>query len=174
MAATCKRLVSFPSATHMLKAVRFNRAATAYSLVELVLVLAIMAIITALAVPRYNNSVWRYRADAAAKRIASDLELAQSRAYSRNASQSAVFSIATNSYQLAGIADLNHPNQPYTVNLADPPYFAVLKSVSFAGSNTISFDGYGQPTNPGSITLVAGVEKRTITVDLSSGQATIK
>ena len=128
-----------------------------FSLVELVMVLAIMAIITALAVPHYNSSVSRYRADAAARRIASDLELAQSRAY-----------------QLAGIADLNHPDQPYTVRLADPPYFAVLKSVNFAGSNTISFDGYGQPTNPGAIILGVGVEQRTITVDPSSGQATIK
>ena len=158
----------------MLKAVRFNRTPTAYSLLELVLVLAIMAIITALAVPRYNSSLSRYRADAAARRIANDLELTQSRAYSRNATQSAVFSIASNSYQLAGIADLNHPNQPYTVKLADPPYFAVLKSVNFAGSNTVSFDGYGQPTNPGVIILVVGVEQRTITVDPSSAQATIK
>ena len=158
----------------MLKAVRINRSPTAYSLIELVLVLAIMAIVTALAVPRYNRSVWRSRADAAAKRIASDLELAQSRAYSRNSDQSAVFSVSTNSYQLAGIADLDHPNQPYTVRLADPPYFAVLKSVNFAGSNTASFNGYGQPTNPGTIIIAAGVEQRTITVDLSSGQATIK
>lgn len=158
----------------MLKAVRLDRTATGYSLIELVLVLAIMGIITALAVPRYSNSVARYRADAAARRIASDLELVQSRAYSRNATQSAVFSIASNSYQLSGIADLNRPNQPYTVRLADPPYFAVLKSVNFDGSNTASFNGYGQPTSPGTIVLAVGVQQRTITLDLSSGQATIK
>jgi prepilin-type N-terminal cleavage/methylation domain-containing protein len=151
---------------------RFDRRG--FSLVELVLVLAIMAIVSALAVPRYYSSVARYRADAAARRIASDLELAQSRAYSRNATQSALFSIGSSSYQIDGMADPYHPSQPYTVRLGESPYFARLKSVNFAGSNTLSFDGYGQPASAGTIVLAVGMEQRTITIELSSGRSRIQ
>jgi len=153
---------------------RLERIPAAFSLVELVLVLAIMVIVTAMAVPRYSNSVARYRADSAARRIASDLELVQSRAYSRNAMQSAIFSVSSNSYQISGISDLNHPGQPYIVRLADPPYFATLKSANFGGSSTISFDTYGQPANVGTIVVSVGIEQRTIIVDLSSGRAKVQ
>jgi len=145
-----------------------------FTLVELVVVLAIMAIVAALAVPRYANSLARYRADAAARRIASDIELLQSRAYSRNATHSAVFSVVSNSYLLAGILDPDHPNLPYTVRLADPPYFAVLKSANFAGSNALAFDAYGQPASAGVVVISVGSEQRTISVELSSGRSKVQ
>jgi type II secretory pathway pseudopilin PulG len=139
-----------------------------------VLVLAIMAIVTAMAVPRYSSSISRYRADAAARRIASDLEMAQSRAYSRNTMQSVIFSIGSNSYEVVGISDLNHPAQPYVVRLNEPPYSATLKAVNFGGESTVSFDAFGQPMNAGSVVVSVGSEQRTVTLDPSSARAKIK
>ena len=43
---------------------------------ELVLVMVIVATLAAIAVPRYAQATSRYRADAAARRIAADLSLA--------------------------------------------------------------------------------------------------
>src|SRR5947209_10986433 len=56
------------------------RRCRAYSLVELVLVLVTLAIMWGIAAPRYANSMSRYRAEAAARRIASDFALARAQA----------------------------------------------------------------------------------------------
>src|SRR5204863_23675 len=54
----------------------------AFSLIEITLVLMVMGVLAALAVPRYASALARYRADAAARRIVADLDLARTTARS--------------------------------------------------------------------------------------------
>src|SRR3954468_23135565 len=136
-----------------------------FSLIELMLVIAIIAVVSAMALPRYANSLHAYRATMAAKRIASDLQLAQYRARSLSTTRTVSFTTSSSSYQLVGETDLKTASSTYTVQLGDLPYRAKITSVQFgptAGAASVSFNGFGMPNNGGSITLTSGNATRTI------------
>src|SRR5687767_1140695 len=80
-------------------------APAALTLVEMVLVVAITALISAIALPRYANSIARYRAESAARRVAADLALAQNSASTTGRPQSIVF--VARGYQMPGLAHLD-------------------------------------------------------------------
>src|SRR5437762_6551307 len=80
-------------------------AVRAFSLIEMVLVLTIIAIASAIAVPRYVGSIARYRAETAARRVAADLALAASHAADSGKTQSVVF--VARSYQMPGMQHLD-------------------------------------------------------------------
>ena len=146
----------------------------AFSIVELLMVLCIMAVLSAIAIPRYAASLARYRADATASRIAQDLEMIQSRAYSLSTTQSVIFSVSSNSYQVVGMSDPSLSSQPYIVRVSAAPYCATLQTVNFGGSNTISFDAFGQPATSGTVVISVGQEQRTVTINQSSGRASVQ
>ena len=145
-----------------------------FSLLELLMVIAVMAIIVAIAEPRYAAAVSRYRASAAAQRIVADLGLAQAKARHLSTSRIVVFTVATSTYQLTGEADLSHPASTYTIALGDKPYQATLVSVNFAGAAQVTFNGYGVPSSGGTIVVKAGNATNTITVDADTGVSTIQ
>lgn len=145
-----------------------------FSLLEMVIVVVVLAIITAIAQPRYAAAVSRYRASAAAQRIAADLSLAQAKARYLSTSRVVVFTVATSTYQLTGEADLSHPASTYTITLSDKPYKATLVSVNFAGAAQVTFNGYGVPNSGGTIVVSAGNATNTITIDADTGVATIQ
>jgi prepilin-type N-terminal cleavage/methylation domain-containing protein len=156
------------------------RLALGFSLVELMLTLAIIALLSAIAVPRIANSAAGSRASAAAQRIAADLNMARSRANITSTALTVTFTFATNQYQIPGIPDLVQPTSTYTVNLADEPYRAVLTSTTFTGSTQttgaaqLSFNGYGVPSSGGTITISSGNASKVITIDAGSGRAQVQ
>ena len=145
-----------------------------FSLMELALVTAIVATLAAIAVPRYAQATSRYRADAAARRIAADLSLAQSRARTSSRSQTVSFSPYTNSYQIHWTAGLDRSTEPYVVNLSDPPYHATLIEAELAGDEAIVFDGWGIPDGDGMIVVRAGNVKKCIVINQETGKATVQ
>lgn len=154
-----------------------KRPARAFSLVELVLMLAIIGITAAIGAPRYANSVALYRSQMAAQRIAGDLNLARSRARSSSLGQTIVFSVATNAYSLPGVAGLSgeaSPSTSYTVKLASEPYSATLLTADFSGTATASFDRYGQAQAGGTVTVRSGSFTQTVTLDGVTGLAAIQ
>jgi prepilin-type N-terminal cleavage/methylation domain-containing protein len=149
----------------------------AFSLVELLLVVSILAVMAALAVPRYVTALDDYRAEHAARRIASDIAAAQSTARATATSQSITFSLDTDSYQLpAAVAG----NSPATITLRDAPFNADLTAAAFAPagqtqtSTTLTFNGFGVANAGGSLTVRAGGSSRTISVEQDSGTTTTK
>jgi Tfp pilus assembly protein FimT len=140
---------------------------------ELVLVLAIIAILAAIAAPRYGRSATRYQADLAAQRVMADLALAQSTARAVSSSRMVVFNMGTHSYSIQGWASMQDRPAPYVVDLAKPPYEATLGDVDFNSSATITYNGWGQPDSGGTIVLQVGSEQRTIYVDSETGQASL-
>ena len=151
-----------------------GRRQPAFSLVELILVMAIITVLSAMAVPRYVGAQQRYRADAAAQRIVVDLAMARSRANTTSTSQSVVFTLATSQYQMPGVPDLKNSGGTYTVLLGGAPYQATLVSADFGGTAQVTFDGYGVPNSGGTLVVKAGGFQRTISLDASSGKATWK
>lgn len=144
----------------------------AFSLIELVCVIAIIAVLSAIALPHWSAAVQGQQMNMAVKRISSDIALAQSRANYGSAAITLSFSPVTNSYQIVGMPDPDRPAQTYTVNLSANPYNLTLTSANFGGSTNLGFDGYGTPLTGGTIVVSQGTTSRTITVDATSGRVT--
>lgn len=145
-----------------------------FSLLELLLVLAIIATLTAIAAPRYQGSLSRYRADLAAHRIVADLTQARSSAKAASASRTVAFSIADNTYHIPELPPLDGDSGSYSVALSERPYQAGLISANFGGDAEIVFNGWGLPDSGGTIILAVGTEQRTVTVDTETGRASIQ
>src|ERR1051325_1664892 len=159
--------------------------APAYTLIELVMVMAIMCILAAMAAPRLGDSLARQRADGASNRIVSDLAYARALARMTSSSVTVTFDPSRNKYTIPSASDplLNTP-APYVVNLAASPYSANLlggaaASVSVAtpltgNTNTfsITFDGFGEPSTTGWIVIKSGGWLREVSLD-SSARTTI-
>ncbi len=145
-----------------------------FSLLEVLLVLAIMGIAAAVAVPRYSRAGARYRADLAARRVAADLRLAQSQAKAASSARTVAFSVATEQYQLIGISSPDGVLGDYTVSLSAEPYEADLTSANFNGSSQVIFNGWGLPNNGGTVVISVGGQQRTVTVDRVTGKMSIQ
>ena len=150
-----------------------NRGFTA---MELVIVVLILGILAAAAVPKYADALNRFRVDAAARRIAADLATAQARARAASSNVSIVFTLPPQGsrYQIVGMADPDRPATTYTVNLADSPYQVTLGSANLGGDATLIYNGYGTPDTGGTIVVQAGQYTKTITVEATTGMAAIQ
>ena len=152
---------------------RINR--DGFTLLELAIVLLITAILTAVAVPKWAGALQSFRASTAASRIAADLALAQSAAYSSSASKTVNFSVADSQYTLVGVAPLKRSTGSYIVSLADHPYRCTLVSVwGQTGPQSITFDGYGKPNRGGTIIVAAGGNQKSIVINADSGVAVVQ
>jgi len=144
------------------------------SLIELVLVVAILAVFAAIAAPRYGRASGRYRLDLAVGRVMADLRLAQSAARARSASCTVVFTVDTAQYQVTGLPAPDGQTGDYTVRLSAEPYRAQLVSVSFGGVPQVVFNGWGIPSSEGTVTVGIGNEQKTIAVARNTGQVQIQ
>jgi Tfp pilus assembly protein FimT len=138
------------------------------------MVMAIIAIAGAIATPRWAQSLGRYRADAAARRIVADLLLAQTNARATSTAQTITFSPGQDSYTLSGLTNPETGAGTYTVSLSGAPYLADLTSADFALALPLTFNGFGSPSTGGQVTVTTGGFSRTITIDADSGAATIQ
>ena len=125
------------------------------SLAELLIVLAIMAVLAALAAPRYAAAAQRRRFQTAALRIQADVALARESARATSSSRTLRFSTAENSYELLGSNALNG-GQPGSVQLGEAPYQATLTYADFGGAPDLVFDGYGRIVTTGEVRLRIG------------------
>ncbi len=136
-----------------------------FTLAELLLVMVILGMLTAIAAPRYSGFIARRHVEAAARRVAADLSLAQRRARSSSASQAVNFNVPGDFYELPGVSDPDHKSLAYKVSLGDEPYRATIVSADFGGTADVTFDGYGVPDSGGWVTLGVGTYRKTVTVD---------
>ena len=144
-----------------------------FSLLELVLVAAIIAIVAGIAIPRYGRAAGRYRADLAARRVAADLRQGQLYARMTSTSCTVAFTLATSTYQVMNAPSLDGTGGTYTVDLRCPPYEARIVSASFGGATQVVFSGWGLPGKAGTVVVAAGSEQRTIAMNGQTGQVTI-
>ena len=135
------------------------------TMLELLCALGIIAAMAAAGTPKFARSIAARRADSAARRVAADIEWLRAAARLTSTSQSMTFNTSTNSYSLAGFTSPDVPGAAYSVNLASSTYKSTMTSVSFAGSTSLSFSGYGVPSSGGTVSLKSGKTTRTVTVD---------
>jgi type II secretory pathway pseudopilin PulG len=141
------------------------------TLIDLAITVLVVGILAAAAVPRFAGALHTYRADAAAKRVAADLNFARDQAIATSVAQTVTFASNGKSYALNGVSDPDHPSRSYEVVLAEEPY-AVKANVSLGSSKSVTFDIYGRPDHGGTITVSAGSESKVVTVDATTGRAT--
>ena len=152
---------------------RRHPADRAVSLLELVTVLTIIGVMAAIGAPRYANSLALYRAQAAAARIAADVNFARSRAKTSSLGQTLTFDITGSAYTLSGVAGLNG-QASYVVKLNAEPYAATLGSAAMGTSlTTLSFDRYGQPSAGGTVVVKSGTATKTVIVNGVTGLASV-
>ncbi len=145
----------------------------AFTLVELMMTLAVMVLVAAIAAPRFGLAGSRYRADSVARRIGADLEHARLAALADSSTRRVRFGVVQNRYTLQGVASLDRRSADTIVLLGSSPYFATLASADFAGGAQIDFSGLGKPSAGGSVIVSVGDERRRIRVDSETGAVSI-
>jgi prepilin-type N-terminal cleavage/methylation domain-containing protein len=151
-----------------------NRQRSGFSLLELVIVIAIVAILAGVAIPRYAQANQRYRAEMAAKKVVADLDYARRRASTSSSAQSIDFDAANEQYQLPGVDDLRTGSGDYTIDLSASPYNTKIVSADFNGDGEVIFDGYGLPDSGGTIVVGVGDYTKTVVLNADSGRAEIQ
>ena len=150
-----------------------RRLRAAFSLLELIIVITIIGVVTAIAMPRYAGAMTNYRAETAARRIVTDL--ARARAEARQHSISVTVTFNTTDHTCAvHVTGEPSPTKDQLTYLADDPYNVKISSATFGGDAVIIFDGYGQPDSGGTITVVVGSTAKTVVLDADSGKATVQ
>ncbi|MEX0652784.1 MAG: hypothetical protein WDZ31_11860 [Phycisphaeraceae bacterium] len=135
------------------------------------MVTAIIAVVAAVAAPRYATMLHRYRADTAARSIVA--ELGKARAFARQSSEAHRVQFDLTGHRLI-LPDqpTDHSGLRPAVWLERPPYEASFVSVTLDDdASEIVFDGHGQPSVGGVIVIRSGQTTRTITLHPLSGQA---
>lgn len=149
------------------------RGARGFTLVEIVLVTLLLGILAGVATPKFAGSLRRVKAEAACRRIASDLLLARHNAIDRSSTQAVQFNVAGSSYTLPSVAHLDRANATYSVSLGAAPYQAELVSAVLGADAEVVFDQYGQPDSGGVVTVRVGTTTGTVTLNATSGLPTV-
>ncbi len=152
---------------------RFLSRRRGFTLVELVMVVAIIGVLAALAVPRFALASNRYRAKLGADRVMRDIAYARARAISLGAQQTINFYSASTSYTIVGMQNPDAPAKPYTVALTAEPYRCTKLEINFGGTETLTFNGFGVPTAGGTVTVQAGGYQCVVTVAAGTGVGSV-
>lgn len=137
----------------------------AFTLIEAVIVLAVIGVVAAMVIPRYGRSLDRYRIDAAVDRITRDIELARRSADGRSEPCWIAFTDTALCYDV--ICGTSTSTTLSHVDLWREPYLVSVIKSNFAGGGEMDFNGFGVIAVGGTITLQSGATSVQVIVDAS-------
>lgn len=145
-----------------------------FSMVELVVALAILGVFAGVASVRLSASAERARVDAAARRIVNAFDDARSRARSQSVACQVLFVASPPTVEIKG--SLTGQAGLDEVRLDQAPYRVRIKTATFGGRSGVEFDRYGRPNSGGYVLVssASGRFERLITIEAETGRATIQ
>ncbi len=146
-----------------------------WSLLELIVVIALMGFLGSVGTMKFADSLNYHRVNAAALRLATDINAIQRQARVTAQTTSVQLGTPSNSYTLVGVQNPDRPalNNP-VVSLQDGVLKATFGTISLTGGGTtITFNGYGIPNKGGTITLQSGSATKQVSVSSTSGMAEV-
>ncbi len=155
-----------------------RRFRAAFTLIELVMVVVIVGVVAAIAIPRFSNASARYRVDLAAARVATDLELTRDTARSVSASMTVRFAEGSARYGAvaANPGALNigptTPKPGFVSNISSEPYFAYVAAAKFGTGPQVDITPYGVFDSDGLVIVTNGTWGGAIAVDSKTGVIT--
>jgi len=161
----------------MSRQARKNRLSLSFTLLELMVVVMILAIVAAVAVPMAVGT-GDMQVISAARMMSADLQYAQNTAITTQRPITVAFDTSAESYSLSNASEqLIHPitKEAYIVDFRSREGFTSLDVVSanFGGSASVAFDELGAPNSSGSITLRSGPHVYQINVATATGKVTV-
>lgn len=130
------------------------------------MVLVIVSVLAALAMPRFTQAAQRQGLDAAAQRVVADFSLARERARAASQSVTLDFDLDQSAYTFNAVGgDAN------TVYLGQSPYGVKITGAEFGADAQAQFNAFGVPTDTGKVVLSNNTGTATIFL-LESGEAT--
>ena len=144
-------------------------ARRAFSMVELVIVLTIVGVTSAIALPRYLSSTMRVKVDGAARKVVADIERLRDRARQQGREQRVYFGDA--GYVLVTTDDSGAAVKEQ-VDLTLEPYRVGIKAQVMTDQG-LTFDSLGRAGTPLVIYLTNGDHTRGVSFDPTSGKAEV-
>lgn len=143
---------------------------SAFTFVELSIAVLVAGILLSVAYPRWAATAAKYRADAAAKRVAQELGLVSTQADATSQPILVEFLLNSSELRVQGWTDPDRPTQEYRVSLP-MTHGATITSASFNGQPSVTFNGFGIPSAAGVVVVQAGNYQATVTMD-AAGRVT--
>jgi len=141
----------------------------AFTLIEVVLLVVIMATVMVIGMGAYSGSVTHRGLEASVDRLRLDLALVRQHAITTGTNQSVTFAPGTGSYSMSGMLDPDRASRTYSVDLSVDPYQASIVSAVCGTDSEIIFDRYGAPDSLGRIVLEVGDRRETIRIEEVTG-----
>ena len=151
-----------------------RRQRCAYTLIDLTISVLIVGILAGVTAPRFAAVLDVYRADAAARKIAGEINYVARTAANRSQPITMTFNLATSGWTVSGVPHPDHPGAPWTVTLAASGFPATLTAVNLGGDSSVTFNVYANPDSAGSITVSSGTATRIVLLSAAGGKAVVQ
>ena len=155
------------------------RISRGFTTIEILIVVVIIAIAAFTAIPMMSSAS-SMQVRSASNMIIGDLEYAKSIAISRSQNYSVVFDTSAESYEIQDQSGnvIAHPIKKGFDYIIDFQNDSRLNKVNIdsttLSSNTVTFNSLGSPDNGGTITVEAGGDSITITVEPVTGYVRVE
>lgn len=142
-----------------------------FTLAELVIVMVIIGILGAIAVPKFASASATFRADGAARQLAGAIEEAAAQARSRSTTVRVRVSAGGNNYNSAVISPLTYLE---IYDTTDRPFSATVeRALNPDGLNRLDINGFGEFSNVFIVELKVGSRRRCVWVDPDTGTVNV-
>jgi Tfp pilus assembly protein FimT len=153
---------------------RSHRSRRGFTLVDVSVTVLLIGIMSAVAAPQFGSMMLEYRVEAAARKIAGDLNYAARSARNRAEPITATFQQGTQNYSIDVLQDPNHPTVAWTIALSDSGFEnCIVSGLSLGGDSEITFDIYGRPDASGTVTVSSGSTTQLVSIDQATGKASV-